>query len=373
MMTPLARTDTSVLARWWWTVDRWTLVALCALIAIGVLLTATASPPVAERIGLAPWHFVFRQGVYAPLALAIMLSVSMLNPRQVRRTAVIVFAATIGLLLLTLATGTEIKGAKRWINLGGLSLQASEFIKPAFAVCAAWMFSAQRLGERVPGNLIAAILFVIVLTLLLAQPDVGQAGVVTIIWMSQWFLAGLPMPWLACFVVLALVGLGVAYFAFDHVASRIDRFIYPDSGDNYQIERALDAITNGGLFGTGPGAGTVKANLPDAHSDFIFAVAGEEFGLIASLLLIAVFAFVVVRGFIRVFQSNDLFTVLAVNGLLVQFALQALINMASTVQLMPPKGMTLPFISYGGSSIIGIAFGMGMVLALTRRGSGGTR
>jgi cell division protein FtsW len=373
MMTPLARTDTSILARWWWTVDRWTLFALCGLIAIGVLLTATASPPVAERIGLAPWHFVFRQGVYAPLAFAIMLSVSMMNPRQVRRTAVIVFLATVGLLLLTLATGTEIKGAKRWITIGGLSLQPSEFIKPAFAVCAAWMFSAQRLGEKVPGNVIAGILYAVVIALLLAQPDVGQAVVVTLIWLSQWFLAGLSLQWLACLGVLGLIGLGIAYFTFHHVASRIDRFIYPESGDNYQIERALEAITNGGLFGAGPGAGTAKTNLPDAHADFIFAVAGEEFGLIACLLLIAVFVFVVVRGFNRVFQSSDLFTVLAVNGLLVQFALQALINMASAVQLMPPKGMTLPFISYGGSSIIGIALGMGMVLALTRRGSGGAR
>lgn len=373
MNTPLARTDTSVLARWWWTVDRWTLVALCALIATGILLTATASPPVAERIGLAPWYFVFRQGIYAPVALAIILSVSMMNPRQVRRTAVIAFVATIVLLLATLATGAEIKGARRWITIGGHSLQPSEFIKPTFAVCAAWMFSAQRIGEKVPGNVIAGGLYVLVIALLLAQPDVGQAAVVTIIWLSQWFLAGLSLQWLACLGGLGIAGLFAAYFTFDHVASRIDRFIHPESGDNYQIERALEAITNGGLFGAGPGGGTAKTNLPDAHADFIFAVASEEFGLFACLLLIAVFVFVVVRGFARVFQSNDLFTVLAVNGLLVQFALQALINMASAVKLMPPKGMTLPFISYGGSSVIGIAFGMGMVLALTRRGPGGVR
>jgi len=370
MMIPLARTDTSVFARWWWTVDRWTLVALCALIAIGVLLTATASPSVADRIGLAPWYFVFRQGLYAPIALAIILSVSMLNPRQVRRVAVVAFIATIGLLLLTLGAGSEIKGAKRWIAIGGFSLQASELIKPAFAVCAAWMFSSQQLNERIPGNLIAGALYLLVIALLLAQPDVGQTAVVTMIWLSQWFLAGLSLQWLACLGALGLVGLCAAYFAFDHVASRIDRFIHPESGDNYQVERALEAITNGGMFGAGPGAGTAKVNLPDAHADFIFAVAGEEFGLFACLLLIAVFVFVVVRGFTRVFQSNDLFTVLAVNGLLVQFALQALINMASAVQLMPPKGMTLPFVSYGGSSIIGIAFAMGMVLALTRRGAG---
>jgi len=373
MMTPLARTDTSTFARWWWTVDRWSLIALCTLIAIGVMLTATASPPVAERIGLAPWYFVFRQGVYAPLALAIMLAVSMMSRRQIRRVAVVVFIGTVGLLLLALVTGAEIKGAKRWIAIGGLSLQPSEFIKPAFAVFAAWMFSAQRTGEKVPGNVIAGILYALVLALLLAQPDIGQAFVVTVIWLSQWFLAGLSLQWLAFLGALGLAGLGLAYFTFDHVASRIDRFIYPESGDNYQIDRALEAITNGGMFGAGPGAGTAKLNLPDAHADFIFAVAGEEFGLVACLLLIAVFVFVVVRGLLRVFQSNDLFTVLAVSGLLVQFGLQALINMATAVQLMPPKGMTLPFISYGGSSTIGIAFGMGMMLALTRRVAGGVQ
>lgn len=373
MMTPLARTDTSTFARWWWTVDRWTLIALCTLIAIGVMLTATASPSVAERIGFAPWHFMVRQGIYAPLALTVMLGVSMMNRRQVRRAAVIVFVATAGLLLLTLATGAEIKGARRWIAIGGLSVQPSEFIKPAFAVVAAWMFSAQRLGQKVPGNVIAGLLYVLVISLLLAQPDVGQAFVVTVIWLSQWFLAGLSLQWLAGFGLLGMAGLGAAYFAFDHVSSRIDRFIHPEIGDNYQVERALEAITNGGMFGTGPGAGTAKLSLPDAHADFIFAVAGEEFGLLACLLLISVFVFVVVRGFLRVFQSSDLFTVLAVNGLLVQFALQALINMATAVQLMPPKGMTLPFISYGGSSIIGIAFGMGMMLALTRRLPGGAR
>lgn len=369
-MHPLARTDTSVLGRWWWTVDRWSLFLLCALTGFGILLTGAASPAVAERLGLEPLHFIFRQALFVPLALAVLVSVSMLTPQQVRRLAVIVFLATVAALVLTLAVGTEIKGARRWITIGGLSLQASEFVKPAFAVTAAWMFSAQKLEGRIPGNAIAAALLLVVVTLLLSQPDVGQTGVVTVVWFSQWFLAGLPMVWVALLITLGIGGLITAYFVFPHVASRIDRFLNPGAGDTYQVDRALEAFMNGGLFGTGPGAGTVKANLPDAHADFVFAVVGEEFGLIACLLLVTIFAFIVLRGFIRVLQDNDLFIVLATTGLLVQFALQTLINMASSVSLMPPKGMTLPFVSYGGSSIVAIAFGMGMVLALTRRRPG---
>ena len=210
----------------------------------------------------------------------------------------------------------------------------------------------------------------VLISLLLSQPDVGQTVVVVTMWLSELFLAGLPMIWVALFLSLGVGGLATAYFVFPHVASRVDRFLNPQAGDNFQVDRALDAFMNGGLFGTGPGAGTVKLHLPDAHADFVFAVMGEEFGLLACLLLVSVFALIVVRGFIRALQDSDLFIVLATTGLLVQFALQALINMASAVNLMPPKGMTLPFVSYGGSSVIAMAFGMGMVLALTRRRPG---
>jgi cell division protein FtsW len=217
---------------------------------------------------------------------------------------------------------------------------------------------------------IATILLLVLISLLLSQPDVGQTVVVVTMWLSELFLAGLPMIWVALFLSLGVGGLATAYFVFPHVASRVDRFLNPQAGDNFQVDRALDAFMNGGLFGTGPGAGTVKLHLPDAHADFVFAVMGEEFGLLACLLLVSVFALIVVRGFIRALQDSDLFIVLATTGLLVQFALQALINMASAVNLMPPKGMTLPFVSYGGSSVIAMAFGMGMVLALTRRRPG---
>ena len=372
MMIPLTRTDTSVLGRWWWTVDRWTLFSLCALTGFGLLLTGAASPAVAERLGLDPVHFIWRQAIFVPPALAVMLLVSLLSPRQVRRLAVVVFLVTVVLLMLTLAVGMETKGSRRWLRVAGLSLQVSEFVKPAFAVTAAWMFAASRLENGVPGNLVATALLLLVAGLLLAQPDVGQTGVILVVWFSQCFLAGLPMVWVAVLLSLGIGSLVTAYFVFPHVASRVDRFLNPAAGDSYQVDRSLEAFMNGGLFGTGPGSGTVKSHLPDAHADFVFAVVGEEFGLIACLLLIAVFGFIVLRGFIRVFQDNDLFIVLATTGLLVQFALQALINMASSVSLMPPKGMTLPMVSYGGSSILAIAFGMGMVLALTRRRPGDT-
>lgn len=370
MITPLTRSDTSILSRWWWTVDKWSLFLLCALCGVGLLLTSAASPAVAERIGLAPTHFILRQAVFVPPALVVLFVTSMLTPKQVRRVAVVVFGVSVALLGLTLLVGNDIKGAQRWLTLGSFSLQVSEFVKPAFAVTVAWMFAARRLGEEIPGNIIATALLFIVTALLLAQPDVGQTAVVIAVWFSQLFLTGLSMVWIAIVISLGIGGLITAYFVFPHVASRIDSFLNPQAGDSYQVDRAIEAFMNGGMFGTGPGAGTVKAYLPDAHADFVFAVMGEEFGLIACLLLLMVFALIVLRGLIRALQDSDLFIVLATTGLLVQFSLQALINMASTVNLIPPKGMTLPFVSYGGSSTLAIAFGMGMMLALTRRRPG---
>jgi len=370
MNASFSRTDTSLIGRWWWTVDRWTLVALFTLAAIGAVLTLAASPAVAERVGLDTFHFVIRQFLYLPLAVVVIFAVSLLSPRGVRRAAVICLIGSIIGMVLALAFGPEIKGATRWIQVGGLSLQPSEFVKPAFAVVAAWMFTEWRTGSGIPGHYIASGLLLFVAALLLLQPDIGMALVVGAIWGVQFFLAGLPLVFVFAVGLVFLAGIVGAYFTFDHVHSRVDAFLNPASGENYQVERALDAFRNGGLFGTGPGEGHVKEVLPDAHSDFIFAVAGEEFGLIACLLLLALFAFVVLRGFSRVLKDNDLFVLLAVAGLLVQFGLQAMINMASTLRLMPPKGMTLPFVSYGGSSTIALAFGMGIVLALTRQRPG---
>ncbi len=366
-MSTIARTDTSVLGRWWWTVDRWTLGALLLIVLIGGLLVLAASPSVAERIGLDGYYFVRRQFAILPVALAGLIAVSMMTPLQVRRFATVGFVGTLGLLALVPMIGPEIKGATRWINLAGLSLQPSEFVKPFFVVVTAWMFAEWRRDPRFPGQYFAIALYAAVVGLLLMQPDLGMTVVVSAIWFGQFFLAGLPMPFVAGLAGLGAFGLVSAYFLFPHVTSRIDRFLDPASGDSYQVDRSIEAFVNGGLLGTGPGEGTVKAYLPDAHADFIFSVAGEEFGGIACLLIILLYAFIMLRGYAKLLSESSLFVLLAAAGLLTQLALQALIHMGSAVHLMPAKGMTLPFISYGGSSLLALAFAMGMALALTRR------
>jgi cell division protein FtsW len=374
-LSALARTDTSTLGRWWWTVDRWTLAALALLIVFGMILSVTASPPVARRIDLDSLHFVRRHLLLLPPAIATLFLVSLLSPRGVRRLALGVFVVATALLIVTPLTGAEINGARRWIGFAGFTIQPSEFVKPAFAVVTAWMFAEQlrlRGADRnpVPGNAIATALYLLIFALLLMQPDLGMAFVVSAVWFIQFFVAGLALAWVGLFAALGFAAVIGAYLAFPHVASRIDRFLDPASGDSYQTDRALEAFMNGGLFGRGPGEGTVKQYLPDAHSDFVLAVAGEEFGLVACLVVLGVFGFVVLRGFACLLQEENLFVLLAATGLLVEFGLQALINMASSVRLMPTKGMTLPFLSYGGSSLLALAIGMGMLLALTRRRAG---
>jgi cell division protein FtsW len=372
-MMSIGRNDTSLFGLWWWTVDRWTLAAVATLIGFGVILILAASPAAGQRIGLDGFYLAQRHLTLLPLALALMFTVSLLSPRWVKRIAVIGFAAAILLCLLTLFVGAEIKGATRWITLAGFSLQPSEILKPTFAVVCAWMFAHGAKDPTFPGAWITAGLGLLSVALLMLQPDVGQTFVLTAVWSVQFFLAGLPMLWVALIAVGAAVALTGAYFVLPHVAQRIDSFLDPSAGDRYQIQRSMEAFMNGGLFGRGPGEGTVKGLLPDAHSDFIFAVAGEELGLLACLVIVALFAFVVLRGFSRAFHDNSLFVLLATAGLLTQVGLQSLINMASSLHLIPTKGMTLPFISYGGSSLLALALTLGMVLALTRRrvGPGG--
>ena len=366
-MTGIARTDTSLLGQWWWTVDRWTLAAVAAIMGFGVVLILAASPSVAERIGLESFELARRQLMLLPYAVLTMLAVSLLSPLWVRRLGAVGFLAALLLCALTLLAGSEIKGATRWITLGGFSLQPSEFVKPTFAVVAAWMFALSKADPSFPGARIAGGLWLLVVTLLMLQPDVGQAFVVSAVWTLQFFLAGLPLVWVGLLAGAAAVALAGSYLALPHVARRIDSFLDPAAGDRYQVDRSIEAFMNGGLFGRGPGEGTVKAHLPDAHADFIFAVAGEELGLLACLFMVVLFAFVVLRGFSRAFHDDSLFVLLATAGLLAQFGLQTLINMASSLHLMPTKGMTLPFISYGGSSLLALSFGLGMVLAFTRR------
>jgi cell division protein FtsW len=370
-MRTLPRTDTSLFGRWWWTVDRWMLMAIVAIAAIGALLTLAASPAVAERIGFDTYHFVRRQFVFLPVSLIVMVLVSLMTPRGIRRLAVGCAGAALIGMVATLFVGEEINGASRWVHIAGFSLQPSEFVKPAFAVIAAWLFSESRENSSVPGNKLATGLFVVIAGLLLLQPDVGMTSVVAAIWGIEFFLAGMPLLLVVMVAVLFVGGIIGAYFTFGHVQARIDRFLDPAAGEGYQVTRALEAFRNGGLFGRGPGEGRVKEVLPDAHADFIFAVAGEEFGLIACLVLLGLFASIVLRGFSRVLREDNLFIMLASAGLLVQFGLQVIINLASTLNMIPPKGMTLPFVSYGGSSTLALAIGMGMMLALTRERSGG--
>jgi len=366
-----ARIDQSQVARWWWTVDRWSLAALGMLIGFGVVMSLAASPPVAERIGYDGLHFVRRHLAMLPLALGLMFAVSLQPPRTIRRIAVIGFAISLVLLALTFVIGAEIKGARRWINFPGLSLQPSEFVKPTFAVVAAWLFSEQKLRPRFPGNLICFALFLLVVAILIKQPDIGMAAVVAAVWFAQFFMAGMRLYWVAAGALAGLSGVVGAYMYLPHVRVRVDHFLDPSTGDSYQVNRSIEAFANGGLWGRGPGEGTVKDVLPDAHADFVFAVAGEEFGVVVCLAIVALFAFIVLRGFSRMSQEGSLFVLLAATGLLVQFGLQAAINMASSLHLIPTKGMTLPFLSYGGSSMLALGLGMGMMLALTRRRLGG--
>jgi len=372
-MVTFDRTDQSVFGRWWWTVDRWQLGALAVLMALGTVLITAASPPVAERIGIQDtFYFVERHLIMLVPAVSIMVAVSLLSPRGVRRVALIVYLVALLLVVATLFVGVEIKGARRWIHVPGLSLQPSEFVKPAFAVVAAWLFSLSKLSPGFPGALVSILLYGVTVGALMMQPDLGMTFVVSAVWFTQFFLAGMNIMLVAILGIAGVVGLVGAYFTFPHVTSRIDRFLDPNAGDNYQVSRSLEAFANGGLFGTGPGQGTVKFSLPDSHADFIFAVAGEEMGLVFCLFIVFLFAFIVLRGFARVFNETNYFVLLAASGLLVQFGLQAAINMGSSLHLMPTKGMTLPFISYGGSSLLALGIGMGMVLALTRKRFGPT-
>ncbi|QNT69765.1 FtsW/RodA/SpoVE family cell cycle protein [Defluviicoccus vanus] len=365
-MNSFARTDKSLISRWWWTVDRWTLAAVLLLAGVGVVLTMAASPSVAERIGVDSFYFARRQFVYVPIAVAIMLVTSLLSPTGVRRICLSMFGLALLMTLATMFVGTEIKGAVRWLSVGGLSIQPSEFLKPAFAVASAWAIARSREKEGIVGYPLSIAIWPLAAGVLLVQPDVGTSVLLIAVWGMQIFLAGCPLALIALLALLGVGGAVGAYFTFSHVQLRVNQFLDPGSSEGYQVNRALEAFQSGGLFGRGPGEGRVKEVLPDAHADFIFAVAGEEFGLIVCILIVALFAFVVLRSLARTFKDEDLFVILAGSALVALFGMQALMNMASTMHLIPPKGITLPFISYGGSATLALAWAMGMMLAMTR-------
>ncbi len=366
-MTALARNDGSRLGRWWFTVDRWMLATIALLIVIGMLSSLAASPAVAERIGLDAFAFVRRQMLFLPLAAALMVAVSFVGLRSIRRLALVGFVVSLALTFAAPLIGPEIKGARRWISLPGISLQPSEFLKPCFTVVTGWLFAEGVQTRDFPAAVIASVLLGVVLVGLKLQPDIGMAAVVLAVFLAQWFVAGLRIVWVVLLSGLVAAAAVAAYMLFPHVQSRVARFLDPSVGDTYQIDRALEAFAYGGLVGRGPGEGRVKSVLPDAHADFVFAVLGEEFGMLVCLFIIALFAFIVLRALFRLMSESDPFVILAGSGLAMQFGLQAFINMGSTLHLIPTKGMTLPFISYGGSSVFAIALGLGMLLALTRK------
>jgi cell division protein FtsW len=362
-----------MMGRWWWTVDRWLLFSLAILIGFGLLLTIGASVAVAERLGLNSFHFAERQMAFLAVALVAMFAISLASVKTIRRIAVVMFPVCLVLMALASLIGPEIKGAQRWLPLGPFTLQPSEFMKPAFIVVSAWMFAEQDRDRTFPGWKIATALYLLVATILMSQPDFGQTALVTVVWLAQFFLAGLPMIWVAVVVAVSIVAILAAYNLLPHVASRIDRFLDPSSGDTYQVDTALNAFRSGGLFGRGPGEGLVKRVLPDSHTDFIFAVAGEEFGTLVCVGLVALFAVIVVRVLLNLLKEQDYFVFLATAGLVTLFGLQAFINIGVNLALLPAKGMTLPFVSYGGSSLMAISITMGMVLALTRCNAPGAR
>ncbi len=363
----VSRSDRGLIARWWFTVDRPLLSAVLLLMAIGVLISMAASPPVAERIGLNSFHFFKYQLIFLVPAVLMLVSVSLLEPRPARRAAFLMLGISFALMVAALFWGPEIKGAHRWINFGPIGLQPSELAKPSFVVIAAWFLSEHTKRPDMPGHIVAYLIFAIFVGLLVLQPDFGQTALVVVTFGAMLLIYGI--PWVLVFGLAGLCAAGVmtAYTMVPHVASRIDRFLNPEKGDTFQMDTAVAAFANGGLMGAGPGGGEAKLVLPDAHTDFTFAVVGEEFGLIACIGLILLFAFVVMRILQRAKIEPDPFPALALSGLGIVFGLQAIINMGVNVSLLPAKGMTLPLISYGGSSLLGVAFAMGMVLAFSRR------
>ena len=361
-----SRAEKTPLAEWWWSIDRELLGALIMLLACGMVLSFGASPAVAERIGLDEWYFVLRHAMFVLLAIPVMVVTSLLSHRQVRFAALAALVVMAILLWATLHFGTEVKGARRWISVAGWSIQPTEFVKPAFAVIGAWLFSEYMIHRNVPGRTLATILMLGIVAALLLQPDLGQTALVMATWAVLLFFSGI--SW---WVIIGLGGaagglLFGAYTLFPHFATRINSFINPEEGNTYQVDRALESLAEGGWFGRGPGESVANKLIPDAHADFVFSAAAGEFGILFCMGLVTLIGFIAIRAMIAAQRQTSLFARLAASTLAVQFAMQSGINLAVNLNLMPAKGMTLPFVSYGGTSMIAVAFGMGLMLALTR-------
>ncbi|MDE2578415.1 MAG: cell division protein FtsW [Hyphomicrobiales bacterium] len=364
----ISRADRSFFSDWLWTVDRFLIGALGLLMIFGIVLGMAGSPPVAERLHLSTFHFVNKQVEYLLPAIGVLLVASFLSPRQVRRAALAVFIGAMALIFAALLFGAEVKGARRWI----FGVQPSEFVKPAFAVLAAWAFSEGAKRRDVPANWLAILILPATVVPLMMQPDFGQTMLISLVWAALFFMAGLHWLWVAGIGGVGATAVALAYRFVPHVRARILRFVEPQASgggvtDTFQVDTARDSFIAGGWFGKGPGEGTLKRILPDSHTDFIFAVTGEEFGIIACIVIVSLFAFIVLRGLSNASRNDDPFCRFAAAGLTMLFGVQSCINLAVNLHLMPAKGMTLPFISYGGSSLISLALGMGFLIAVTRK------
>ncbi len=356
-----------VLPRWWRTIDKWTMSCILILFGIGLLLGLASSPPLAAKNGLEPFHYVTRQAIFGAMAMVVMFVISMMSPKLVRRLAVLGFIAAFAALAMLPVLGTDFgKGAVRWYSLGFASLQPSEFLKPGFIVMAAWLLAASQQIGGPPGKSYSFVLTMVIVLMLAMQPDFGQAALILFAWGVMYFVAGAPMLILCMLAGLVVFAGTVAYSNSEHFARRIDGFLSPDVDPTTQLGYATNAIREGGFFGVGVGEGQVKWSLPDAHTDFIIAVAAEEYGLICVLAIIALYTVIVVRSLLRLMKERDPFIRLAGTGLACAFGVQAMINMGVAVRLLPAKGMTLPFVSYGGSSLIAGGIAVGMLLAFTR-------
>lgn len=362
-----ARDRKTPIAEWWWTIDKPLLSALGLLLVVGIVLSFAASPPVAVRLGLDEWHFVVRHAMFSSIALVVLVGTSMLPHRIARVSAIGVLLVSVLLLWLTLRLGVEVKGAKRWISFLGQTVQPSEFVKPAYAVVGGWLFAESMKQKGMPARWIATGLMMAIIGGLLLQPDIGQTALVLATWAALLFLSGI--SWVVI-IGLGIAGIGLlfgAYAFFPHFARRIDAFVNPEDGNTYQVDKALSSLLEGGWLGRGPGESIAKKVIPDAHADYVFSAGAGEYGILFCLCLVGLIAFIVIRALLGAQRQTSLFARLAASTLAIQFALQSAINLAVNLNLIPPKGMTLPFVSYGGTSMIAVAFGMGLMLALTRK------
>jgi cell division protein FtsW len=367
-MQVFKRSDTSPLAEWWRTVDKGLIAAALILLGAGIVLSLAAGPAAAAKLDIEdPFHFVYRQAGFVLAAIGVLLGSSLLDPVWARRVCLVLFVLCFLLMAGLLLFGHEAKGATRWIRLWGTTFQPSEIIKPALVVLTAWLLAQRDKFPAGPWAPIAFAFYAVTVGLLLLQPDVGQSALVTAAFVIVFFVAGLPWMWVGVFAVLGTILPVLLYSIIPHVRFRVDSFLNPTDYDTYQIDKARQAIERGGLFGVGPGEGTVKRVLPDAHTDFVYAVAGEEFGLLLLVALTVIFAVIAIKGIMEASKQADIYQRAAGVGLYAIFGLQAAVNMSVNLSLIPPKGMTLPLVSSGGSSLLGSALTLGLALALTRK------